>query len=244
MCTVTYLPGKDEIFFTSNRDEKQFRSQALQPHIYTNLLGKIMYPRDPDAGGTWIAVHERGHAMVLLNGGFEGHLPDPPYRRSRGQIVLDFMACVSPAKCFKDIDLAAVEPFTAVIWDQGQLLTCVWDGMEKHTMHEDTAKPHIWSSSTLYSREVRRKRSSWFSVWQQDHPSFDQKDIIDFHRFSGDGDTYNDLLMNRDGKVFTVSITSLAIKKDQAEMIYLDLKDQKSYIQKIRLSTSQSATFV
>ena len=34
--------------------------------------------------------------------------------------------------------------------------------------------------------------------------------FFNFHRFTGDGDRHNDLMMNRDGKVGTVSITFIA----------------------------------
>lgn len=149
------LPGKDGVLLTSNRDEKQYRSLALVPHTYSNHLGKVMYPLDPDGGGTWIAVHENRNAIVFLNGGFESHQPNPPYRRSRGLILLDLLACERPSVAFKDLSLVDVEPFTAVIWDANELLTCVWDGNDKHRVAMDSLKPHIWSSSTLYTHQVR-----------------------------------------------------------------------------------------
>jgi hypothetical protein len=34
-------------------------------------MQRITYPKDADAGGTWIAKHENGNAVVLLNGGFK-----------------------------------------------------------------------------------------------------------------------------------------------------------------------------
>jgi hypothetical protein len=54
-----------------------------------------------------------------------------------------------------------------------------------------------------------------------------QDDILHFHQFTGDGDSHNDLLMNRDGNVFTVSVTSLAITTQNASMQYLDLKNNQ-----------------
>ncbi|MGL1516781.1 NRDE family protein, partial [Vibrio parahaemolyticus] len=47
------------------------------------------FPKDPDGGGTWIALKENGDVAILLNGAFENHIPAYPYRRSRGLIFLD-----------------------------------------------------------------------------------------------------------------------------------------------------------
>ena len=82
--------------------------------------------------------------------------------------------------------------------------------------------PHIWASCTLYDDEVIAKRQSWFAEWLKQHPNPTQDDILHFHVFTSDGDSHNDLVMNRDGKVFTVSVTSAAIDSTGAVMQYLD----------------------
>ncbi|MEJ0104483.1 MAG: hypothetical protein WDO19_18800 [Bacteroidota bacterium] len=55
---------------------------------------------------------------------------------------------------------------------------------------------------------------------------FTKRDNV-FHQFTGDGDNHNDLAMNRDGKVFTVSITGVEIADQKAMMTYLDLLNNK-----------------
>ena len=70
MCTVTFIPGKDRYFITSNRDEKMLRKPAIAPQPYVINGNTLVYPRDADAGGTWIAMNENGNAAVLLNGAF------------------------------------------------------------------------------------------------------------------------------------------------------------------------------
>ena len=84
MCTVTFIPARQRIYLTSNRDEKNWRTDALPPAVYPAGSGQMMYPKDGDAGGTWIAAHDNGNAIVFLNGGMEAHNPQPPYRKSRG----------------------------------------------------------------------------------------------------------------------------------------------------------------
>jgi len=86
--------------------------------------------------------------------------------------------------------------------------------------------PHIWSSVTLYDEEVISRRNAWFQNWLQLNVKPSQDDILHFHQFTGDGDSHNDLRMNR-GKVFTVSVTSLAISTQNASMQYLDLKNNQ-----------------
>ena len=66
MCTVTFIPSKEHILLTSNRDEKHWRSPAHAPARYPYSTGAILFPRDGDAGGTWFAVHENGNAVIFL----------------------------------------------------------------------------------------------------------------------------------------------------------------------------------
>ena len=229
MCTVTYIPVKDTIFFTSNRDEKSWRRSALPPAIYEYSSGKIMFPKDSDAGGTWIAAHENGNVVVFLNGGFKAHVPEPPYRKSRGLILLDIIENTTPVNCFTAINLNRIEPFTAVLWDNKQLFECRWDGAQKHCSELDAAANYIWSSVTLYDDQVIAKRKSWFDDFLNATPQPEQSEILGFHQFTGDGDTCNDLLMNREGKVGTVSITSVEIPPTSIEMNYLDVRNNESF---------------
>jgi len=230
MCTVTFIPGRDKIFLTSNRDEKNFRSPALPPRIFEFDSGKILFPKDGDAGGTWIASHENGNAVVFLNGGLVFHRSAPPYKKSRGLILLDLIDSATPYNSFLAINLTNIEPFTAIIWDDKHLFECRWDGELKHQQEMDKTISHIWSSVTLYDEEIISKRKSWFDNWISNNNEPLQKEILDFHQFTGDGDSNNDLLMNRDGKVFTVSITSMAIGDEMINMQYLDLKTNKSSV--------------
>src|ERR1044071_9417826 len=110
MCTVTFIPAGDKIYLTSNRDEKYWRSEALAPAAYQFPSGKILFPKDGDAGGTWMAVHENGNAIVFLNGGFTSHTPQPPYRKSRGLILLDLIESTAAYNSFLAINLNNIEP--------------------------------------------------------------------------------------------------------------------------------------
>jgi len=228
MCTVTYIPVGGEIYITSNRDERRTRQTASDPAVYEGTTGRLLFPKDAQAGGTWIAVHDKGHALVLLNGAWERHSQQGPYRRSRGLILLDLADSRSPLQQFRDIDLTGIEPFTGIWLEERQLHECRWDGINKHHRHPDEAKPHIWSSVTLYDPEVIDKRKAWFREWIHAHPNPSQDEILRFHRFTGDGDPHNDLLMNRDGLMLTVSITSIRHTDSGAYMRYLDIPSRRT----------------
>jgi uncharacterized protein with NRDE domain len=235
MCTVTYIPSSKKIFITSNRDEKSWRFPAIPPQAYEFGSGKVYFPKDRNAGGTWIAVHENGNVIVLLNGGFEFHESTPPYRKSRGLILLDLVQHDSPFDFFRSINLEEIEPFTLVIWQDNELFECRWDGEKKYAKQIDKSIAHIWSSATLYNAEITAKRKKWFDEWMKERNDFLQTDIMHFHQFTGDGDTHNDLAMNRDGKVFTVSITGIEISNHNAQITYLDLPENKTYFSAIEL---------
>ncbi|MBI1342615.1 MAG: hypothetical protein GC171_06765 [Terrimonas sp.] len=236
MCTVTYIPVGDKTYLTSNRDEKKWRETALPPALYAHNTGQILYPRDGQAGGTWMAVHENGNAIVLLNGGFENHHPTPPYLKSRGLVILELLQTSDPYQYFRSCNLENIEPFTIIILSAGSLFECRWNAERKFAKPLDKHIPHIWSSVTLYSPDIIRKRENWFRQWLNTQEEFNLDTILDFHRFYGDGDPYNDFLMNRDGEIFTVSIAAAEITSVSARMFYLDLISNQASVQAIRFS--------
>jgi len=233
MCTVSFIRVKEKIFLTSNRDEKHFRSSAIPPTFYASETGKLLFPKDGDAGGTWIAMHENGNAIIFLNGGFISHLPQPPYRLSRGVILLDLISHSSPFQHFSKMNLSSIEPFTAVIWEENRLYESRWDGNQKYSLELDSTAAHIWSSVTLYDTEVISRRKSWFTQWLQNNPEPTLDDILHFHQFTGDGDSHNDLMMNRNGQVYTVSITGLELRDRNGFMKYMDLKNKLHFSEEI-----------
>ncbi len=233
MCTVTFIRVNDSFFLTSNRDEKVQRKQALPPKIYQQEEGALLYPKDADAGGTWIALKDNLDAAVLLNGAFVNHASQAPYQRSRGLILIDILAAPSPADRFLQIRLWGVEPFTLILFENFELHECRWDGAKKYTLPLGIDQNYIWSSATLYDPSTQIKRADWFEKWQCKHTQPLQADIFRFHQFAGDGDERNDIRMNREGELFTVSITGIQITKHTGMMNYHDLKDGATYVQKI-----------
>ena len=238
MCTVTFIPAKDRCYITSNRDEKAGRKQALPPVSYHHGDVSLIYPKDADAGGTWIAMRSNGNAAVLLNGAFVKHIPNPPYNKSRGVIFLEILAGITPVRKFLQIDLLNIEPFTLIIFDDTSLYECRWDGSKKYYKQLNKSSHHIWSSATLYNEAIVNKREQWFAKWLNKNPNPAMQDILHFHQFAGEGDKQNDLRMNRNNNMLTVSVTGIELNDEKATMHYIDLKDNIEYRQQIEFTSS------
>lgn len=232
MCTVTFLSSDNQSFvLTSNRDELGSRPHAFLPNFIKINDLEIICPIDAKAKGTWIATAPH-RTVCLLNGAYFPHIPQPQYRQSRGQVVLDSFLFDSSDTFLENYDLTDIEPFTLVMVNHHplSLTELIWDGKEKKVSKKDTATPAIWSSVTLYSPEVVTQRKSWFEDFLRRTDTNPSENIIDFHRFGGDGNKENDVLMNRDGKFLTVSITSIAVDSQSQKMRYFDLVNQQEKI--------------
>ena len=222
MCTVTYIPTPEGCIITSNRDEKITRERALSPQEYLIDGKKIIFPKDPKAGGTWVA-HNETKIIVLLNGAQEKHFPKPNYRKSRGLIVLDLMTAEKTLDCWKTIDLTDIEPFTIVLVENNKLTQLQWNEVEKSTTEFDSKQFHIWSSSTLYSKEIREKRKEWFQDFIKSKNAPTPEEILYFHQFTESENKEFGLQINRNAILKTISITQCKVTNDKIEMVYLDL---------------------
>jgi uncharacterized protein with NRDE domain len=223
MCTVTYIPQPGGHFvLTSNRDENAARSpQSLD---YETIEGaRLVFPRDTGAGGTWIAASDTNRVVCLLNGAFEKHHHRPPYRRSRGLMVLDFFRFATSVEFFEKYNFKGMEPFTFIIVDDGQPYELRWDEKQQHVRPLDPLGSYLWSSATLYPSEVGKMRQQWFHDWRHGRQDFSPAAILDFHQTGGQGDTWNGFIMNREGRVQTVSITQVVKTDAGISLVYNDL---------------------
>jgi Transport and Golgi organisation 2 len=233
MCTVTYIPSAGNFFFTSSRDEQAGRQLADLPTIHEMNGQRLLFPKDPQGGGTWIVVHESGNTGVLLNGADFAHQSKTPYLKSRGLVLLDLMIRLRPVEAFENANFIQIEPFTVILFENRKLYSCKWSGIKKSILSHNENDPNIWSSVTLYDPASIYKRQTWFKKWITENPVPSSSQIIGFHQEGGDGDPFNDILMNRDGKIFTNSISSVCVSKESADFQYRDLRRDCSYHNKI-----------
>lgn len=230
MCTVTYIPFQGVHFLTSNRDESPKRQShgLISSHYHDQPA--VYYPLDPDSGGSWIALSETGRAVCLLNGGYESFIPNPPYRMSRGQVVMDAVKAKDANQYIETYDFQGIAPFTLLIDGKSFLTEVVWDGDEKHIRSLPIDLPQIWSSATLYPPDVRAWRKDLFEKWLTEVIVFDSDSIIEFHRMAN-GDAENGFIMNRNEIVKTLSITNIANRAHSGTIVHLRLdKDQREEV--------------
>lgn len=232
MCTVTFVNSNGKKIITSNRDEKVLRETAIEPRSYSINNKNIIFPKDPKAGGTWFAVNEDTVVLVLLNGALEKHQLKTSYKKSRGLIVLDLISSNSPIQEWHLIDLSEIEPFTIVLFQNQKLYQLRWNENEKETIELDASKNYIWSSSTLYSQEIRQKRADWFRTFIDTKFEFSSEELFNFHRYTEENNNENGLVINRNNKLKTVSITQTVIDKNKTEIFYNDLIFDKKFSNK------------
>lgn len=175
MCTVSWFPLADggfELFV--NRDELRSRPPARPPAMAVSHGVRYLAPEDTAAGGTWVAVNERGLALSLLNREWPGPRPDPEGFTSRGALVRDLAgsarldgeggAMARLAEC----DLERFQPFTLLALAPGERARLAWwDGRALHTPEEGEPAPPLASSSPLPD-VVTIRRALWLETVASD----------------------------------------------------------------------------
>lgn len=214
---------------TSNRDEKVIRPNAIEPKNYLINNKNIIFPKDPKAGGTWFAVDESGTTLVLLNGAKEKHSVKSSYRKSRGLIVLDMISNSSPKDFWQEIDLENIEPFTLVLFQDNELFQLQWNGINKESILLDTEKNHVWSSVTLYPKDIRGNRSNWFYTFLASNPEVSEQEMLYFHRYTQAENQENGLVINRNDELKTLSITQAVTEINRVAILHSDLIANKDF---------------
>lgn len=132
MCTLTVVPRPDEnskvlgYRLVFNRDEQLTRSTGTDPTIEEHGGIRAILPRDPDSGGTWIAVTEFGLAFAVLNvNPSEEGSGDSSKGKSRGLLIPPLLECVSVdsvARALPAVASEVIKPFRLVVTDGLELL--------------------------------------------------------------------------------------------------------------------------
>lgn len=226
MCTATYLPlGLNQFVLTHSRDEKAIRPAAHPPRVFSVWGQAVTFPQDPKGNGTWIAMSATLTAC-LLNGAFVAHTPKPPYRHSRGLVVLAAFDYVSIDAFIRHHSFTGIEPFTLIMAETGRLTELRWNGKRLFITEKDPRQPHIWSSVTLYSNEEIQQRERWFAQWRKQTTRWTMESIRQFHKTGGDGNPHHSIRMNRNNQYYTVSLTSVLHNGLVPKLYYEDLLPQ------------------
>jgi hypothetical protein len=234
MCTVSYIPltgsPTGSYLLTTNRDERLLRAAAEAPAWHHVFDAEVLMPVDPQGKGTWVATSGKGRTICLLNGGLVKHIPNPPYRHSRGLVVTGYFKFENFSSFAKGFDFSNLEPFTLVVVEEGQLYEMRWDGEQAYFRSPDPGRPWLWSSVTLYEPEIIQWREELFQSWiaqQAGLLATKPELILDFHQFKEESNEKHHILIERKGILKTVSITSILHTRDHLALRYLDLMQRR-----------------
>lgn len=241
MCTVSYLPLKSGGYIlTSNRDEAPRRNavdiQRIQVENHT-----LLFPKDPEAGGSWFCVSDQHRAACLLNGAYIPYIAGAHFTHSRGKVLLDVMSITDINLFAEEYDLTSTAPFTLVLIDNTELHELIWDGESVVTRTLDPGTPAFWSSVTLYPEDVRVWRRSLFQQWLAAQEQFTQDAIMQFHRYGSSEDGWNGFVMNRQERVKTLSITSVQKSDHRFTLQHTDLAHGSTFIETLDFNSAHVA---
>ena len=223
MCTVTFVPLKNNDFILcSNRDESPKR-KTLPPSKHQLNGITALFPQDKLAGGPWIGTSDLNRVACIMNGGFEPYDFTKEFAKSRGLIVTEVLTTLSLPDYFLTLDLEGTAPFTLILVEFTEQLTLkefIWDGSKLHQKNLPITTK-IWSSRQLYSPETAKLREDWFAMFLEQN-ELKQEHLLAFHKHAGVGDPLTNLVMNRDF-VKTTSISSFLKNKDEIRFSYEEL---------------------
>ncbi len=184
MCTLTWIALERgyELYF--NRDEKLTRAPGLPPRRFEAPAGaRWIAPTDPDGGGTWIGVNDRGLSLALLNG---YKRTDDAQRawRSRGLLVQELLE-LRDVRAFEErmrgFGLGAYRSFTLFALDpRGAPFAATWDGVAL-TFEPHTSGAAPLCSSSLDPTGATRARRALFDRWRAEAGGVDAALLQRFH---------------------------------------------------------------
>jgi len=198
----------------------------------TSPLGQGYYPKDLQAGGTWMGMHQSGWALCLLNGGSVDYLRRLPYRYSRGKIIPHFMESLE-IKALRDGDYSGVEPFTLLIARAGELWQWQHDPDQELWQELDPQEAHFFSSTKLYHPNIRAARESRFRGWLKGCEEINSEAVASFHLNPQLSAKEGGLLLGPNFPLQTVSFCQAEVNHKQARFQYRYLfgetQDQRSW---------------
>lgn len=171
MCTLTVCVEDGAYSLTMNRDELLERGESGL-HQYDEGDKAILYPRDAQAGGTWVGVNARGVTLCLLNR-YDGHYrPDCP---SRGELIPAGLRCGDEQgvrRWLNALNPEPYNPFSLVLISQAGVSRLLWDGRQALRDQPEAAPWFFMTSSGERFNEVEAKRRRQFDQWRQSGQPF------------------------------------------------------------------------
>ncbi|WP_413694188.1 NRDE family protein [Psychromonas sp. KJ10-2] len=231
MCTLTYQLTEQgyQLFF--NRDEQRTRPQAIIPMLDKQL--NAVYPIDPTGGGTWIATHQSGVSLALLNYYQAQINPSLKNFTSRGVIIPRLLARVDQIhQQLLSMDLSCFQAFQLCVFDsQLSLLTAskhgarqyVWDGKQlTHSLLSAIESLPVTSSGVDFETVSAYRKQHFVNAINVQ--TANTADYIQYHQHQGESGKCSVKMFRDDAK--TVSFTHIAVNQNN----HLGKKVQLGYV--------------
>ena len=164
MCIVSiYSEPSGDFILTQNRDESVLRPSTETIETREVYGEKFTGPVDLVSNGTWI-YYSQQYVCCILNGAYKKHSHRPPYRKSRGLVILDLLQFKSIQSFIDTIDLEGIEPFSMIMIDRNsrEKKILVWDEIQKHTEDLSGESLIVRSSTPLYTEEEKATHKKAF----------------------------------------------------------------------------------
>ncbi|MDQ7050933.1 MAG: NRDE family protein [Enterobacterales bacterium] len=232
MCSLSWFKDNDKLVIYFSRDEMNSRSRARLPEIVSYSNAQVIMPIDPDAGGSWLSVNQRGVFIGLLNAYPKiaknqacsqlSHLtkstsgPTSILKVSRGKIVKDLAATSNLQEVhnyFLDQDLNQFKPFTFIFINHLQQWQFCWDSQQLEIL----ALPQFISSSSWSNGAVVSYRQQQFNQLK----SIGRDELLAFHQCHHATDQAFSLCMHRDDAK-TVSLSEIRLTDLNVSYRYWD----------------------
>ena len=232
MCTLTYVPQANGGLITSNRDEMISRNSSL---LIQKNIGemKLLMPVDPQSKGTWIGASKRAIAVLLNGGDTTYNFSEYSDKESRGNLIPWFFESNCNSEFYNSKSLSNFAPFTLVMFIQGKetiINELVWSGEHsEHRIHSaDT--PQIWSSSTLYSNDIKRiKRQLFLNKIQSEKSNYPP--LLKSLHLSSPLGLENGFRIQRDNGLATISLCQIEWDEQRLTFSFHNLLDPAGQVE-------------
>ncbi|MEW6321120.1 MAG: NRDE family protein [Acidobacteriota bacterium] len=166
MCTVSFVhtPERSGFRLMVNRDERRTRPTAGPPMERRQGGVRVVWPTDPESGGTWVAVNDAGLVFALLNR-TDGSSTAPAGVRSRGLVIpqlADARSLGQALERWADLPLTDYAPFRLVIATAGHYACVGWRRERTVRVVGPWERPMMFTSSGLGDAMVEAPRAALF----------------------------------------------------------------------------------
>jgi uncharacterized protein with NRDE domain len=226
MCSVSILSsvtrhGERFVRAACNRDERRTRPTALPPVRRAFGNHCAVFPIDPVAGGTWIAVTSAGLGFTVLNRN-DAQQPKREYQHSRGLIIPELLSAETLEEAVDrvfDLEAAQFVPFRLVLLSDHEYAEFLsGDQTVELRCRSDLTSPAFFTSSGLGDHFVDVPRRDVFRQFLRNGSANRQKqDALHCHCWP-DRPELSICMSRSDAR--TVSYTTLEIRRSQVALHY------------------------